>query len=107
MRYDDTPVHKFTVLDHAPTRQATLGERALLRRLEGGCQIPIGAYGRMEKGTFLLDAVIGSLDGKRSVRAAVKGNPGDAERLGVSLAEKLIAEGGEEILDEIRRVSTE
>jgi hydroxymethylbilane synthase len=92
------------LLDHTLTRQATLGERALLRRLEGGCQIPIGAYGRIEEGIFRLDAVIGSLDGKRTVRSSIEGLPEESVQLGISLAEKLLAEGGQAILDEIRRV---
>jgi hydroxymethylbilane synthase len=90
-------------LDHIPTRQATQGERALLRRLEGGCQIPIGAYGRVENGTFRLDAIIASLDGKRSVRSSIQGSPDKSEQLGVILAEKLLSDGGEAILDEIRQ----
>lgn len=92
-------------LNHPPTHRATLGERALLRRLEGGCQIPIGAYGRIENGTYRLDALIGSLDGKRSVRSSVEGPPDRSEQLGVALAEKLLADGGEAILDEIRQVN--
>ena len=92
-------------LDHVPTRQATLGERALLRRLEGGCQIPIGAYGRIENGKFRLDAIIGSLDGKRSVRSSIEGSPDKSEQLGVFLAEKLLLDGGEAILNEIRQMS--
>jgi hydroxymethylbilane synthase len=92
-------------LDHIPTRQATQGERALLRRLEGGCQIPIGAFGRIENGTFRLDAIIGSLDGNRSVRSSIQGSPDKSEQLGVSLAEKLLSDGGEAILDEIRQVN--
>jgi hydroxymethylbilane synthase len=90
-------------LDHIPTRQATQGERALLRRLEGGCQIPIGAFGRIENGTFLLDAIIGSLDGKRSVRSSIQGSPDKSEQLGVTLAEKLLSDGGEAILEKIRQ----
>jgi hydroxymethylbilane synthase len=89
-------------LDHLHTRQSTIGERALLKRLEGGCQIPIGAYGRIEDGTFHLDAAIGSLDGKRSARSAIKGSPDDSERLGRELAERLLQDGGEAILAEIR-----
>jgi hydroxymethylbilane synthase len=100
---DDSLLPLLRPLDHMLTRQSTLGERALLRRLEGGCQIPIGAYGRIEKGTFHLDAIIGSLDGKRSVRSSIQGSPDNSETLGVTLAEKLLADGGEAILDDIRR----
>ena len=90
------------LLNHAPTQRATLGERALLRRLEGGCQVPIGAFGRIESGVFRLDAVIASLDGKRTVRSSIEGPPEKSEQLGTALAEKLLADGGETILDEIR-----
>ncbi len=99
-------VEAVRLLNHVPTQQATLGERALLRRLEGGCQVPIGAYGRIEGGVFLLDAVIASLDGRRTVRSSVEGSPQQAEQLGRSLAERLLAEGGEAILDEIRQEDT-
>ena len=102
---DDPALLLTSPLDHGPTRCATLGERALLRRLEGGCQIPIGAYGRIENGSFVLDAVIGSLDGKRSVRSSIKGDADQSEQLGETLAAKLLADGGEAILDEIRRVN--
>jgi hydroxymethylbilane synthase len=89
-------------LDHGPTRQATLCERSLLRRLEGGCQVPVGAYGRIENGALMLDAVVGSLDGQRTVRGSMTGEPERAAQLGIALAERLLADGGESILNEIR-----
>ncbi len=94
-------VQSVRLLNHVPTQQATLGERALLRRLEGGCQVPIGAFGRIESGLFRLDAVIASLDGKRTVRLSIEGSADESEQLGTALAEKLLANGGEAILDEI------
>ncbi len=84
------------------TFRATESERALLRVLEGGCQIPLGAYGRIENNELSLDAIIGSLDGKRIVRGSIKGAPEDARTLGEQLARTLIASGGKAILDEIR-----
>jgi hydroxymethylbilane synthase len=102
---DNTALSLVKPLDHLPTRQATNGERALLRRLEGGCQIPIGTYGRIEAGTYRLDAIIGSLDGRRSVRSSIEGPPDKSENLGTDLAEQLLYEGGEAILDEIRQAS--
>ncbi len=89
-------------LNHPPTGQATSGERALLRFLEGGCQIPIGTYGRIESGKFFLDAVVGSIDGKKIVRGTISGAPKDSEKLGVSLAQELLSNGADEILREIR-----
>ena len=88
-------------LHHEPTAQAVTCERALLRRLEGGCQVPIGAFGRVEYNQLTLDAMIGSLDGKRMVRGSIKGLPRHAESLGTTLAEQLLDRGGKEILDEI------
>ncbi len=103
-REDDQDVLELVKpLDHLPTRQSTLGERALLRRLEGGCQVPIGTYGRIENGMFRLDAIIASLDGKRYVRSSIEGSPLQSEQLGTTLAEKLLADGGETILEEIRQ----
>lgn len=86
------------------TTAAVAGERALLRYLEGGCQIPIGTFGRIDDNEFHLDAIIGSLDGKKIVRGKTHGEPDQAEELGRELAETLLKSGGREILDQIRRM---
>ena len=91
-----------SLLEHGITRQATTGERSLLRYLEGGCQIPIGTYGRIESNKFILDAIVGSIDGKRIVRGSINGNPADSENIGEALAKKLLADGAGAILEEIR-----
>lgn len=85
----------------AATR-STLGERALLRYLEGGCQVPIGAYGRIENNQFVLDAMIGSLDGSNIVRGRMHGDPEQSEEIGRRLAAALHEGGGGGILDAIR-----
>ena len=89
-------------LHHPPTAMTVTAERALLRHLEGGCQIPIGAYGQLEGSQLILDAVIGSLDGKRMVRGRKIGKSTEPEVVGVTLAEELLHKGGKEILEEIR-----
>lgn len=89
-------------LQDMPTTRAVLGERALLRHLEGGCQIPIGALGTVDSDSFTLTAVIGSLNGKKIIRGSISGKPQDSERLGAELAQKLLNQGGKEILEEIR-----
>jgi hydroxymethylbilane synthase len=99
---DKGTIETVSRLNHKETEISVKGERALLRRLEGGCQIPIGAYGRIHNQTFYLDAIIGSLDGKRIVRDFIKGKTEDSERLGIELAELLLSNGGKEILAEIR-----
>lgn len=95
-------------LNHGPTAQATSAERALLRRLEGGCQVPIGTFARIETGgTLTLDAIVGSLDGARIVRGTMDGRPENAETIGGELAEELLARGAADILREIRQASRE
>lgn len=104
IREDDAELQKLIApLTDTKTYQATTGERALLRHLEGGCQIPIGTYGRIEDGQFLLDAIVGSLDGKRIVRGSIAGAPENAAQHGITLAEELLSKGAREILDEIRK----
>ena len=85
--------------------RATESERSLLRVLEGGCQIPLGAYARIENNVLFLEAVIGSLDGKRMVRGSITGAPEHARSLGEQLAQTLTKSGGQAILDEIRNAS--
>jgi len=93
-------------LHHYATAQATIAERAFLRKLEGGCQVPIGTHGRVENEgdtqTLKLNALVGSVDGSRVVQGNIQGHPSKAETLGKSLAETLLAGGADEILREIR-----
>ncbi len=89
-------------LDDADTRHATTSERSLLSRLEGGCQVPVGALARVEGEELTLRAVIASLDGSRAVEGAQSGPVQQSESIGRVLADKLLAEGGDSILDEIR-----
>ena len=106
-RTEDTEVKELVRhLHHPETACAVAGERSLLRRLEGGCQVPIGTFGRLEEGVFRLDAMIGSLDGRRVIRDSISGDPKSAERLGMELADRLVAQGGKQILDEIRASGT-
>ncbi len=94
-------------LTDVPTLQGTTAERALLRTLEGGCQVPIGAYGRVVQSlnggeTLRLDAMVGSLDGKTVVRGKIEGHSEEASALGAQLAGRLLAEGADAILRQIR-----
>ncbi|MEW6511003.1 MAG: hydroxymethylbilane synthase [Bacteroidota bacterium] len=99
-------------LADASTTFATTAERALLRRLEGGCQVPIGAHGRLVERNgsipeLRLDAMVGSLDGKTIVRGRIHGQPEEADDLGRKLAETLLQGGAEQILRSIRPASHE
>ena len=91
-------------LHHAPTSAAVRAERAFLRRLEGGCQVPIGAWGRLIGDDRLrLDGCVASLDGTLLVRESRTGSVADPEGLGTALAEVLLEGGAAEILAAVRR----
>ncbi|MGH7577075.1 MAG: hydroxymethylbilane synthase [Longimicrobiales bacterium] len=89
-------------IDHAGTRAQTSAERAMLRRLEGGCQVPIGALAITRDETLTLLGFIGSIDGCRGVRGSIGGSAADAETLGEKLGARLDEEGGRAIIDEVR-----
>ncbi len=91
-------------LESIPTTIAVNAERAFLRYLEGGCQVPIGTYARIEDNTLLMDAVICTPDGKKAIRGKVQGSPEEGEKLACQLAETLYKSGGEGILNAIRSV---
>lgn len=89
-----------TLLNHQVTAQAVLAERALMRELEGGCQVPIGALATVQENIIHLQAMVASLDGKRLLRASAEGK--DSEGVGKDAANKLLALGAGDILAEIR-----
>jgi hydroxymethylbilane synthase len=94
-------------LEHTPTRVATSAERALLRMLEGGCHVPVGGFAEVKEGTLGLRGTICSLDGRESVEGEISGPAGDAEALGLALAQDLLGRGGEVILNGIRKAGGE
>jgi hydroxymethylbilane synthase len=87
-------------LEHEQTRVACVAERALLRSLGGGCQLPIAAHASVDEDTLRLEALVASPDGARIVRGAISGVAANASELGASLAEKLRADGADAILRE-------
>lgn len=98
---DEAIEGKIRVLDDWESSITVMAERAFLRRLGGGCQVPIAALGRVEGSLLRIDAMVGTLDGKRIIRDWVKGSPDRAEDLGKELAQRLLEKGAEEILGEI------
>jgi hydroxymethylbilane synthase len=83
------------------TFYAVAAERALLKTLEGGCQVPIGAYAQVKPNGLYLDAIVGSLDGSLTFRKKIRGSKLEAVQLGESLAADLKLAGAKEILDDI------
>ena len=113
-RADDEIINKIVgALNHKETSIAVRAERAFLRKLEGGCQVPIAAYARIEHraegkeqraqkdSLLVMDGLVGSVDGKRLVRGHIEGRPEDYESIGLSLAEDLLSRGAHEILAEV------
>lgn len=91
-------------INHKETELATKAERALLKRLEGGCQIPIGAFAFVSNGRIKLSAMISNLSGVFMVRDSIEGDiDDDVEEIGFELAERLIEQGADKILNEIRK----
>ncbi|MEW6181823.1 MAG: hydroxymethylbilane synthase [Bacillota bacterium] len=103
IRANDPEITRLTeVLDDADTRAQVLAERALMRRLEGGCQVPIGAIASTMNEELTIEGVVADLGGRRLVRAQDSGPVFQAEEVGMRLAEKLLGIGGDKILESIR-----
>lgn len=83
------------------TYMAVLAERSLLRTLEGGCQVPIGAFAEVKSNGLYLDAIVGSLDGTLTFRKKARGAVKNAEQIGKLLAKDLLKVGARSILKEI------
>ena len=98
---DEAILSMLSVLSDKPTTMRCLAERAFLRELEGGCQVPIGVNTAINGDTLILTGVVASLDGQRLVKNQVAGTSSEAESLGESLAQQLRSEGAQPILDEI------
>ena len=90
-------------LDDPETRTAIIAERALLAALQGGCQVPLGAWARMERGELVMEAVVCSVDGTQYVRERATAPPDQAAQLGQHLAQVLAEGGARGILEEVQR----
>ncbi len=101
-RVDDRELNDMIAFfNHSDTRVCVTGERALLRRLEGGCQVPIACYGRIKNNNLSLEGLVASVDGKQIIKESLEGPQAEAERLGVTLAENLLKRGADVILREV------
>ena len=92
---------KVRTLDHEGTRITTQAERAFLRKLGGGCQTPIAAYGTLQNGKIHLQGIVADQNGERLMRATADGPAPSAEELGIQLAEDFLAKGAGEFLKDI------
>ncbi|MGY3867109.1 hydroxymethylbilane synthase [Aeromonas bivalvium] len=101
-RDDDHELHALLApLEHAETRARVLTERAMNRALQGGCQVPIGAYALVQGDEIWLRGLVGQPDGSRVLRDEIRGPLAQGEALGLQLAERLLAAGADQILAEV------
>lgn len=88
-------------LHHRDTADRVTAERAMNRRLEGGCQVPIGCYAELDGDTLWLRGLVGQPNGEVVLQDEIRGPRSEAENLGVTLAERLLAAGADRILAEV------
>ena len=101
-RLDDTKIYDLiSTLDHEQTHYAVSAERSLVGRLDGGCQVPIGAYARVEKGLITLKGLVASLDGEVIYKLENGGPVDDAINIGQELGAQLLKMGANEILEKL------
>ena len=100
---DTEAAQALETLDHAETRTAIMAERALLSALQGGCQVPLGAWARIERGELMLEACVCSIDGIQYVKQRATAPPEQARELGERMARLLIEAGAQSILEEVSR----
>jgi hydroxymethylbilane synthase len=99
-RGDGGPAHALAQkLNHADTRSAVTAERALLKTLEGGCQVPVGAHAIISGGTVRLRAIVASPGGERTIRGEWNGT--DPAAVGAELGRRLLEQGAREILEAV------
>lgn len=101
-RVDDAATRELLKpLHHVLTAERVLAERAMNRRLEGGCQVPIGCYAIHTDDGLWLRGLVGSPDGEAMLEADIRGEAAEGETMGVALAEQLLSYGADKILQEV------
>jgi len=103
-RRGDERINRLVVsLNHFPTEASLTAERAFLRGLEGGCQVPIAGFAKVESGRLRLAGLVAGVEGHRVIKGRVEGPAAKSEELGKQLAEELLAQGAGDILREVYR----
>jgi hydroxymethylbilane synthase len=101
--HDSSTSQIVTGLDHAATHLAVIAERALLHRLEGGCQVPIAAFATLENEQLELTGLVAEVDGSNLIQETASGPCDQAAALGIDLAKALIARGAGDILERLKQ----
>lgn len=98
---DDATQELLSPLHHELTAQQVIAERAMNRRLQGGCQVPIACYAVHTDEGLWLRGLVGSPDGKQMLSDEIRGHAADGEAMGITLADRLLAAGADKILAEV------
>ena len=89
-------------INHTETWNAITAERAFLARLEGGCQVPLGCFSKVQNGILNLGGFVASVDGKKFIKQNISGEISKGAEIGIQLAENMLEEGAGEILSQIK-----
>jgi hydroxymethylbilane synthase len=102
-RIDDKIITELLAgINHHPTWTSIIAERAFMRKLEGGCLVPVGCFTVLDQQDLTITGFVSSTDGREYLEEKLTGNPSDPGKLGTMLAERLIGRGGDKILRQIR-----
>jgi hydroxymethylbilane synthase len=103
--YDEKTLNFVKKFECKDTRKAVLGERAFLKKLEGGCQTPIAGFGTIKDDLFTLTGLVADTSGKTFLKKSITGNAKNSENIGIELAESLLSMGADKILKTINNIS--
>jgi len=106
-RDDHETISLLDFLNHADTGTAVTAERAFLKTLEGGCQVPIAGFAQVNGDTLSFEGLVAELDGSRIYRETVTGSRDEAEAIGIKAAKALLASGGGDVLKRLYEESDE
>ena len=102
-RENDPEVEKIVnAISDSQTMIVTKAERAFLRSIEGGCQIPVGAYSEIKEDEYIITGIVASLDGSTVLKHTAKGSVSEAQQLALQVSKSLLDQGAAKILEEIR-----
>ncbi len=102
IRQNDSEIEPIiAALNHQETWTVVMGERAFLNRLEGGCQVPIAAHGKIEKNTFTLCGLVASVDGTTVIKETLSGPEDSSVSIGLKLADRLLSMGAKTIMENL------
>ena len=100
-RDDEQTINLLDFFNHEPTRIAVSAERAFLKELEGGCQVPIAGLARLDGNELHFEGMVAELDGTKLFKEATIGATDQAEEIGIALARRLLASGADKVLERV------